>query len=113
MKLALFEIDKKAIFPYFFKNPLNNIDIGLTWVFGLNENIIKINNNKNVKLLGQDLIDVTLKGGQYIGEPKKYYLVFKVAVSSLKSCFPSIAFFNPHPMVSTRKIKFDEFFGLI
>ena len=52
MKLALFESNKKAMFPQFFKNPSNGIDVGLALVIGINEDIIEINNDKDVKLLG-------------------------------------------------------------
>ena len=99
------------MFSQFFKNPLNGIDIGLVWVIGINEDIIEINNDKNIKFLGQNLIDITLEGGRCIKKPKKYYLVLEVAVSSLGSCFPFIVFFNPYLMISTYKIKLGELFG--
>ena len=56
MKLALFEFGKKAIFLQFFKNSLNNIDVGLTLVFDINENIIQINNNKISSFLARILL---------------------------------------------------------
>ena len=112
MKLALFKVGKKAIFPKFFENPSNDINMGLAWILAIDEDIISINNNKNIKLLGQDLIDITLKTGQCVEEPKKYYLVLKVAIFSLKDRFPFIALFYPHLMVSTCEIKLGELFGL-
>ena len=64
MKLALFESSKKAIFLQFFDNLSSNIDVRLTCVLGIDRDIIEVNNNKNVELLGQGLIDVTQKAGK-------------------------------------------------
>ena len=61
--MALFEIGKKAMFFQFFKNSSNGIDVGLAFIFGIDENIIKINNHINIKLLGYDFIDITLETG--------------------------------------------------
>ena len=85
--------------------------MGLAWVFGLNKDIIKINNDKYIEFLSQSLTNITLEASWCIGEPKKHYLVFEVAVSSLESCFPFIAFFNPHPMIKACEIKLGELFG--
>ena len=56
MKLALFEIRKKTMFPQFFKNSSNGIDVGLVWVHGTDKNIFYINNDKNIKLSAKILL---------------------------------------------------------
>ena len=40
MKSALFKVGKKGIFPQFFKNPSNGNNVGLAWVFDIDNNII-------------------------------------------------------------------------
>ena len=100
------------MFSQCFENPLNDIDVGLAWVFGIIEDIIKINNDKNVDLLNQDLIYVTLEAGQYIKESEKHYLLLKMTISSLKSLLPFIALFYLYLMVNTYKIKLSKLFGL-
>ena len=40
MKLALFEVSKKVIFPQFFNNLSNSIDVSLAWIVGIDKNII-------------------------------------------------------------------------
>ena len=40
MKLTFFKIGKKAIFPWFFENTLNNIDMGFIWVLNIDKDII-------------------------------------------------------------------------
>ena len=87
--------------------------MGLAYVFSINKDIIEIKDDKDIKLLSQDLIDVSLETGRWIKEPKKHYLILKVAVSSLESHFIFIAFFNSHLMVSTCEFELSELFGLI
>ena len=33
----------------------------LAWILGIDEDVIQINNDKDIKLFGQDLIDITLE----------------------------------------------------
>ena len=108
MKLALFKVSKKAIFPQFFKNPSNGINVGLAWVLSIDENVFKIDNDKNIELFGHYLIDIILKTDRCVEEPKKHYLVLKVAVLSLEGHLPFIALFYPYLMVSICKIKLGE-----
>ena len=111
MKLALFEIDKKAMFPQFFQNLSNDINMGLAWILGKDKNIIYINDNENIKLFGQDFIDITLETSRCIEELKKHYLVFEVAISSPEGQLSFITLFYPHLIVSTCEIELDELFG--
>ena len=112
MILAFFEVGKKAMFFWFFENPSNGINVSLAWVLGIDENIIQINNDKNIELFGQHLIDITLKTSQCVRKSKKHYLVFEMAVLSLKGCLLFITLFYLYLIVSSREIELDELFGL-
>ena len=112
MKTVFLEFGKKAIFPPFFKNLSNGIDVSLAWVFGLDKDVIEVNNGKGIKFLGQDLINIALEAGRYIGQPKRHYLVLKVAVLSPESRLPFIALFYPHPIVSTCEVELGKLFCL-
>ena len=101
------------MFSQFFENQSNGINVGLALVLGIDENIIRINNNENIKFFGQDLIDIILETGWYIRELQRHYLVLKVAESSPEGFFPFIAFFYPYLMISTREIELAKLFGLI
>ena len=93
MKIKLFKAGKKAVCPQFLKNPLNGIDVSLAWVLNVEENVIKVNNDKDIKFLGQDFINIALKAGRCVRQPKKHYLVLEVAVLSQESRFSFIALF--------------------
>ena len=67
MKSTLFQIGIEAMFPQNVQHLSNSFYVTLAWVFGIDENIIQINNDKNVKLLSQELIDKTLEARRCIG----------------------------------------------
>lgn len=77
----------------------------LAWIFSIDEDVIQVDDDKNVKLLGQDLIDVASKANRYIKETERHDLVLEMAVSSLKSRLPFIAFFNSHPIIGAGEIQ--------
>ena len=54
------------MFPQFFKNSLNGIDMSLTYIFYVDQDVIQVTNHKNVKFFGQDLMDITLEAGEYV-----------------------------------------------
>ena len=112
METTLLEVGKKAVFPQFLENSLDGIDGSLAWVLGVDDNVIEINNDKDIEFLGQDLVNVALEAGRGVGQPKRHYLVLEVAISSPESHLPFIALFYPHLMVSTREVKLGESFCL-
>ena len=66
IKTTLFEFGKKAMFLEFIQHPANGIDVNLVQIFSLDENIIQINYVKDIKLFGQDFIDVALETGSCV-----------------------------------------------
>lgn len=54
--------------------------MGLIGVLGIDEDIMKVNNDKNIVLLDQDNINIFLGADQCVGKPKKYYLVLEVTI---------------------------------
>ena len=103
---------KSLCFSQFFENLSNGIDVSLAWVLDIDEDIIYINNDKIIKLFGQDLIDISLETGRCIKKSKRHYLVLKMAVLSPKDCFSFIVLFYTYLMVSTHEIELGKLFGL-
>ncbi len=60
----------------------------------IDKNIIQVNDNKNVKLLCQDLNDIALKRDWYIHQAKKYYIVLEIGIIGPESQFLFIAFLD-------------------
>ncbi len=67
--------------------------------FSLDENDIKVHDNKDVKLFCQDLIDVALKYDWYVSQTKKYYLILKITIMNPESYLSFIIFLDPHPII--------------
>lgn len=71
----------------------------------INEDIIQINNNKNIELLVKKLVNVSLEACQGIYQSEKNYLILEVVRPSLKYCFLFIFFANTHSMVHIYKVE--------
>ena len=49
MKTTLFQVGKQAMFPEFFENPLDSFHVTVAGVFGINQEVIKVHDNENLK----------------------------------------------------------------
>ncbi len=85
--------------------------MGLSWIFSINQDIIQVYHNKDIKLFSENFIVIALKAGGYDGKAKGYYLVLELAVSGAKVRLPLVTFSNPYLVVSTSKIELDKFLG--
>ena len=86
--------------------------MSLAWVLGVDKDVIKVKNDKDIEFLGQDFVNITLESARCVGQPKRHYLVLEMAVSSLESRLPFIALFYPHLIVSTCEVKLGKLFCL-
>ena len=84
------------------------LDKTFSFVFGVDENIIQIYNDKDIELFRKDLIDIALEGYRSVGQSKRYYLILKVAVSGLEGSFPLISFANSHLVIGIGEVKLDK-----
>ena len=66
MKLIFLQISKKKIFPKLIQNLVYSLNMSLTQIFDIDQNIIKISNDKNILLFSQNLVDISIKYGQNI-----------------------------------------------
>ncbi len=70
----------------------NGFHVFSSLAFNIDENIIEVNNNKDIKVLRQDFVDVILKHGQGVCHAKKYYLILKVAITGPENHLLLVAF---------------------
>lgn len=82
--------------------------MAISIIINLNKNIIQIHNNKNVKFLGKDFVNIFLEACQSICQSKKNDLVFDVAIPNLECCLLFISFANFYLMISISKIELDK-----
>ena len=108
MKSTFFQIGIQQKFPQLVKNQMYCLDVAFSLVFGINEDIIQIHNDEDIKLFRKNLIDVALECCRSIGQSKKHYLILEVAVSSPESSLPLISFADCHPVIGIGEIKLDK-----
>ncbi len=84
------------------------MDILFGLALSVDEDVIEIHYYKDVELLGQDLVDVTLKHGQCINQSERHDLVLKIAIAGPEGRFPFVAFPDPHSMVGIGQIELGE-----
>ena len=61
IKTTFFQIDKWQELPELFQYQLYGYDVTIPIIFSVNQNVVQIHNNKNVKLLRKSLVDVFLE----------------------------------------------------
>ena len=49
MKMTLFQVGKQAVFPEFSKDLPDSFHVTLAGVFGINQDIIKVHDDENIK----------------------------------------------------------------
>ena len=104
IKLTFLQIGIQQEFPQLVENPTYCLDV-VFLVFGVDEDIIQIHNNKDIEFFRKDLIDIVLECCQSVGELKKHYFLLEVAVSGSESSLSLISFANSHPVVGTNEVK--------
>ncbi len=84
----------------------------LVRVFGIDQDVIQIHHNKDIKLFSKDLVDVALKTSGCVGKSEGHYLVLEVAVSGAEGRLPLVTFLESHPMIVTSEIQLGKLLGL-
>ena len=61
MKSLFFKIGKKAIFPQKVLNPSDGFHMAMVFILNVNQNVIQVENDENIKFFGQNPINIALK----------------------------------------------------
>ena len=95
---------------------LQHLSIGchvlFVFVLSVDEDVIKIHYHQNVELFSQNFINVDFKCDRCIGQFKKHYLIFEMAIAAFEGCLLVIAFFDPHLIVNIGQIKLSKMSSL-
>ncbi len=74
----------------------------------VDDDIIEIHHYEDVKLLGQDLVDIVLKRGRRIGQSERHDLVLEMAIAGPEGHLLFVAFPDPHLMVGIDQVELGE-----
>ena len=80
-------------------------------IISVNKNIVQIDNDKDVKLLNKNFVNISLETYWYVCLPKKHHLVLEMTVSSSERRLLFIPFTDFHLIVCTCKVELDKLFS--
>lgn len=80
----------------------------LALIFNINQNVVKVHNNKNIEFLDKDLLNNFLEASWSITQLKRHYLVLEVVRASFKGSFLLVPLSNPHLMIGNSHLKLNE-----
>jgi hypothetical protein len=66
----------------------------LRWVIGINQDVIEVDANANIKHIAKNIIHETLKNHGTIGKTQRHDLPLKQTITGSKGSLPFIAFCN-------------------
>ena len=74
-------------------------------IISINEDVIQIYDDKDIKLLSKNLVNISLKACWCVCQTKRHHLVLKVTVLSLERDLSLVSFADSHSMVCTNKVE--------
>ena len=83
----------------------------LFWVCRINQYVIQVDDNTNIKQVSKDFVHVVLECGQGIAKAEVHNQEFKGPIVGPEGHFPFVAFSNPDKVVCPPEVKFGELFG--
>lgn len=87
-----------------FQDPTQNFIIKLAEILSIDQDIIKIHYDQDIKLFCKNLVDIALIIGRYIKKSKKYDLVFRVAITSLKASPLFVTLLNSYLIIDASQV---------
>ena len=84
---------------------MHHLDVVFSFVFGVDEDIIQIYNDKDIELFYKNLIDITLEYCRSVGQSKRHYLILKVTVSGPENSFLLISFANSYLIIGINEVE--------
>ncbi len=77
-------------------------------VLGVDEDVIEVHYYENVEFVCQDLVDITLKRDQRVGQFKRHDLIYNVTIAGPEGRLLFIVFPDLHSMVGIGQIELGE-----
>ena len=92
------------MFPKFSKDPPNAFYVTLAGVFGVNQDIIEVHEDENIKMFYLNFVDIALEADEGVEKTKRHDLVLEIAIPCLKNCFPLVILSNSYLMICVCQI---------
>jgi hypothetical protein len=82
-----------------------------TFISGVNKDIVQINNYEMIQEPYKRSINICLKCGWCVSQPKRHYKIFKMAIAGPESRLPLVSFTNSYPIIYILEIQLCEDLG--
>lgn len=73
-------------------------------IFNINQNLIYIDYNKNIKFYTMNFINIVLKNSKYIKKTKKYHLILNITILGIKNYLLLSLFLNSYQKIDISQI---------
>lgn len=84
----------------------------LAGVLDIDQNVIQIHHNQDIKHLSKDFVTIALKTSWCVGKAERYNLVLKVVVHNVIGHLSLIIFSNSHLMIGTSQVQLYKLLSL-
>jgi hypothetical protein len=104
IKGALVGVDNKTMLTEASEHHFN-MSVVLARVFGVNQEVVKVDNQKFIMHIFEDIVHERLESSQSVGEAKRHNIILKAAELTVEGSFPLVALAYVHQMVCVRKVE--------
>ena len=111
MKTTLSQVNKQAVFPEFSKDSPDSFHVTLAGVFGINQDVIEVDDNENIKFFHKDFVDVSLEAGRFVRRSERHDLILEIAVPCSEGYFPLVTLPNSHLMICVCQVHLGKTLG--
>ena len=80
-------------------------------IISVDQDVIQVHNDKNVKLLHKDFVDLSLEACWCVRVTERHHLILKVTVSSPERGFSLVPFADSHLVVCSGEVELCESFS--
>lgn len=108
MEPTLFQVGEKPVFSELVKDQVDGLHMWLACLLGIDQDVVRIYDDKDIELFSEDFADIALKTGWRVGESERYDLVLKMAVLGTKGSLPLITFSDSHPVIGNGQVQLGE-----
>lgn len=105
LKSTFSHVDEKLVFLEPIQALAYDLHMRPTRVFSIDQNIIQIHDDKNVKLFGKNFINIALEASWSIWKIERLNLVLKITIWGPENSFLFFAFSNSHLLVGTSQVQ--------
>ena len=89
----------------------DNFHVTLAGIFSVNQDVIEVHDDENIKFYCLNFIDISLEAGGGVGKIKRHDLILEMVILHSEGCFPLVTLLNSHSMICVCQIQLSKTLG--